>query len=103
MYLFAFLGVAHLSLILAFPLSSLFCFVENPWSLWIWTSDMRGAGTDAPIYLQIFGDKGKSDEMKLDNNSDNFEAGQMDKFMVWLPSLQNAYIFHKQSFVPLST
>lgn len=43
---------------------------------------MRGAGTDAPIYLQIFGDKGKSDEMKLDNNSDNFEAGQTDKFMV---------------------
>ncbi|KAL7976004.1 hypothetical protein Chor_011772 [Crotalus horridus] len=57
---------------------------KNPWSLWIWTSDIKGAGTDAPIFLQVYGDKGKSDEMKLDNNSDNFEAGQTDKFMVTL-------------------
>ncbi|KAJ6662996.1 hypothetical protein lerEdw1_010817, partial [Lerista edwardsae] len=84
--------------ILAFQLSSLF-FVENPWSLWIWTSEMRGAGTDAPIYLQIFGDKGKSDEMKLDNNSDNFEAGQTDKFMIELPDLGTFYkirIWHEK-------
>ncbi|XP_053159933.1 lipoxygenase homology domain-containing protein 1-like [Hemicordylus capensis] len=65
---------------------------KNPWSLWIWTSDMRGAGTDAPIYFQLFGSKGKSDEMKLDNNSDNFEAGQTDKFMIELPDLG---IFYK--------
>lgn len=56
--------------------------VENPWSLWIWTSDIKNAGTDATIFFQIYGDKGKSDEMKLDNNSDNFETGQTDKFMV---------------------
>jgi len=59
-------------------------FVESPWSLWIWTSDIKNAGTDATIFFQIYGDKGKSDEMKLDNNSDNFEAGQTDKFMVWI-------------------
>uniref|UniRef100_A0A8C9F6U1 Lipoxygenase homology domains 1 n=1 Tax=Pavo cristatus TaxID=9049 RepID=A0A8C9F6U1_PAVCR len=57
---------------------------KNPWSLWIWTSDIKNAGTDATIFFQIYGDKGKSDEMKLDNNSDNFEAGQTDKFMVWI-------------------
>lgn len=61
-----------------------FFFLENPWSLWIWTSDIKNAGTDATIFFQIYGDKGKSDEMKLDNNSDNFEAGQTDKFMVWI-------------------
>ncbi|MGH0156164.1 UNVERIFIED_CONTAM: hypothetical protein FKN15_047648 [Acipenser sinensis] len=55
-----------------------------PWSLWIWTSDIKNAGSDANVFLQIYGEKGKSDEMRLDNNSDNFETGQTDKFMVTL-------------------
>ncbi|KAJ8261234.1 hypothetical protein COCON_G00169570 [Conger conger] len=46
---------------------------KHPWSLWIWTSDVKGAGTDAQVFLQIYGDKGKSDEMRLENNSDSFE------------------------------
>lgn len=58
------------------------CPSEYPWSLWIWTSDLSGAGTDASIILQIYGEMGKSDEMKLDNKTDNFEQGQVDKFMV---------------------
>lgn len=65
------------------PLFSFFsCSSEFPWSLWIWTSDLPGAGTDASIMLQIYGEMGKSDEMKLDNKTDNFEQGQLDKFMV---------------------
>lgn len=55
---------------------------EFPWSLWIWTSDVKGAGTDAQVFLQIYGEKGKSDEIKLENNSDSFEQGQLDTFMV---------------------
>lgn len=43
---------------------------------------MKGAGTDAQVFLQIYGEKGKSDEIKLENNSDSFEQGQLDKFMV---------------------
>lgn len=58
------------------------CSAEHPWSLWIWTSDLAGSGTDASILLQIYGEKGKSDEMRLDNKTDNFEQGQLDKFMV---------------------
>ncbi|XP_061492303.1 lipoxygenase homology domain-containing protein 1 [Rhineura floridana] len=72
---------------------------KNPWSLWIWTSDIKGAGTDATIFLQVYGDKGKSDEMKLDNNSDNFEAGQTDKFVIELPDLGVLYkirIWHEK-------
>uniref|UniRef100_A0A803Y1H7 Lipoxygenase homology PLAT domains 1 n=1 Tax=Meleagris gallopavo TaxID=9103 RepID=A0A803Y1H7_MELGA len=72
---------------------------KNPWSLWIWTSDIKNAGTDATIFFQIYGDKGKSDEMKLDNNSDNFEAGQTDKFMIELPDLGTFYklrIWHEK-------
>ncbi|XP_061116516.1 lipoxygenase homology domain-containing protein 1 [Conger conger] len=60
---------------------------KHPWSLWIWTSDVKGAGTDAPISLQIYGEKGKSDEIVLNNNSDNFEQAQLDKFMIELAEL----------------
>lgn len=56
--------------------------LEFPWSLWIWTSDIKGAGTDAQVFLQIYGEKGKSDEIKLESNSDSFEQAQLDKFMV---------------------
>ncbi|TRZ03142.1 hypothetical protein DNTS_014536 [Danionella cerebrum] len=72
---------------------------KHPWSLWIWTSDLSGAGTDASILLQIYGEKGKSDEMKLDNKTDNFEQGQLDKFMVELPDLgklQKLRIWHEK-------
>ncbi|XP_039606557.1 lipoxygenase homology domain-containing protein 1-like [Polypterus senegalus] len=72
---------------------------KHPWSLWIWTSDIKNAGTDANILLQIYGDKGKSDEMRLDNNSDNFETGQTDKFTVELPDLGNLFklrIWHEK-------
>uniref|UniRef100_A0A3B4AYF1 PLAT domain-containing protein n=1 Tax=Periophthalmus magnuspinnatus TaxID=409849 RepID=A0A3B4AYF1_9GOBI len=60
---------------------------KHPWSLWIWTSDLPSAGTDADISFQIYGDKGKSDEIRLDNKTDNFEQGQTDRFMVELPDL----------------
>ena len=55
---------------------------EHPWSLWIWTSDIPSAGTDAEISFQVYGQKGKSDEIRLDNKTDNFEQGQVDRFMV---------------------
>ncbi|XP_078473113.1 lipoxygenase homology domain-containing protein 1 [Lampetra planeri] len=58
-----------------------------PWSLWIWTSDVKGAGTDARVCLQVYGEHGKSDEIQLDNNSDNFESGLTDKFMIELPDI----------------
>lgn len=54
---------------------------EHPWSLWIWTSDLPNAGTDADVCFQVYGEKGKSDELMLDNKTDNFEQGQVDRFM----------------------
>ncbi|KAM8885089.1 lipoxygenase homology domain-containing protein 1, partial [Spinachia spinachia] len=60
---------------------------KHPWSLWIWTSDISGAGSDADISLQVYGEKGKSDELRLDNKTDNFEQGQVDRFMIELPDL----------------
>ena len=43
---------------------------------------MRGAGTDANVYLTLYGDKGKTDEVPIGNATDNFEQGQLDKFKV---------------------
>lgn len=43
---------------------------------------MPSAGTDADISFQLYGEKGKSDEIRLDNKTDNFEQGQVDRFMV---------------------
>ncbi|XP_075875519.1 lipoxygenase homology domain-containing protein 1 [Nelusetta ayraudi] len=60
---------------------------KHPWSLWIWTSDLPNAGTDADISFQVYGERGKSDEIRLDNKTDNFEQGQVDRFMVELPDL----------------
>ncbi|XP_062333408.1 lipoxygenase homology domain-containing protein 1-like [Osmerus eperlanus] len=60
---------------------------KSPWSLWIWTSDVKGAGTDAQVFLQIYGENGKSDEIKLENNSDSFEQAQLDRFMVEMPDI----------------
>ncbi|KAI5096357.1 lipoxygenase-like domain-containing protein 1, partial [Silurus meridionalis] len=60
---------------------------KYPWSLWIFTSEMKGAGTDAQIFIQIYGEKGKSDEMKLESKSDSFEQGQCDKFLILMPDI----------------
>ena len=46
------------------------------------TGDVRGAGTDANVILTLYGEKGKSDEFKLRNKTDNFERAKVDKFKV---------------------
>lgn len=48
----------------------------------MWTGDQKGAGTDANVFIQMYGDKGKTEELKLRNRTDNFEKGNMDKFKV---------------------
>ena len=59
----------------------------TPWYVRVFTSDQRGAGTDANVWFVLYG-KGednkslKSDEIKLDNKGDNFEQGEEDKFKV---------------------
>ena len=67
------------------------CISVFTWFAWITTSDIRGAGTDANVYLVVYGNKGKSDVVKLDNQSDNFEAGEMDKFKIELSEIGRPY------------
>jgi hypothetical protein len=57
------------------------------WHISVYTADERAAGTDANVILVIYGknkdgESVKSDEVRLDNKGDNFEAGQVDKFKI---------------------
>ena len=47
------------------------------------TGDVFQAGTDADVYLKIFGEKGDSDKVNLraaNSTSNKFERGQIDSF-----------------------
>ena len=48
------------------------------------TGDESDAGTDANVYLQMFGDKGKTQNFSLREEGDRrrFERGRMDKFLI---------------------
>lgn len=49
------------------------------------TSEERGAGTDANVYLCLFGEHGDSGPLHLKDSETNksaFETGQEDKFTV---------------------
>ena len=56
--------------------------LEIPYEVTVWTADVRGAGTDANVFIQMYGEYGKSETYQLRNRTDNFEQGQMDKFKV---------------------
>jgi hypothetical protein len=43
----------------------------------VWTGSKKGAGTDANVFLQMYGENGKkTDEIQLRNKTDNFEQGK---------------------------
>ena len=44
------------------------------------TGDVRGAGTDANVFVQLFGQNGDSGERKLESSGNNFERGHTDVF-----------------------
>jgi hypothetical protein len=51
----------------------------------VFTGDKRGAGTDAQVYITLFGSNGKQTQkihLKDSNNKNPFELKQTDKFTV---------------------
>ena len=54
------------------------CSLE--WEIRVFTSDLRGAGTDANVTLQIHGSGGVSEPIPLGDNLANFEQGECDVF-----------------------
>ena len=47
------------------------------------TGTCYGAGTDARVYINMYGSGGRSTgDVELDDEKDNFEKGQVDEFRV---------------------
>ncbi len=70
---------------------------QDVWFVWVYTSDMKNAGTDANVHMVIYGDHGKSDELSLKNKSDIFESGKCDKFKIETSKIGQPFkirIFH---------
>lgn len=64
------------------------------------TSDVKSAGTDANVGICVYGKKGKSEELILDNKGDNFERGAVDHFKVNIEDIGVPYklrVYHDDS------
>ncbi|KAL8614281.1 hypothetical protein ACOMHN_007619 [Nucella lapillus] len=53
----------------------------------VFTGNKRGAGSDANVYITMFGEFGDSGEKKLSSRKNNFERGKMDEFLLECPKL----------------
>jgi hypothetical protein len=51
------------------------------------TGDRRGAGTDANVFIVVYGKNGQTKEIKLDNPQNNFERSKTDQFGFESPEL----------------
>ncbi|KAM8782296.1 lipoxygenase homology domain-containing protein 1 isoform 3-T3 [Rhynchonycteris naso] len=61
------------------------------WSLWVLTTDLKKAGTNTPIFIQIYGKKGRTDEILLNPNNKWLRPGIIEKFRYELPDLGRFY------------
>jgi hypothetical protein len=51
-----------------------------------YTSNLRGAGTDATVFFQLVGDGGESEVQRVVAPKEAFERGGVDSFMYrWVP------------------
>ncbi|XP_042637316.1 lipoxygenase homology domain-containing protein 1 [Orycteropus afer afer] len=62
-----------------------------PWSLWVWTTDLKKAGTNSPIFIQLYGKRGRTDEILLNPNNKWFKPGKIEKFTIEIPDLGMFY------------
>ena len=61
------------------PRSSL---AARTYAVSVFTGEVKGAGTDANVFLTVFGDRGDSGERKLaksETHRDKFEKGQVGR------------------------
>lgn len=53
-------------------LNYFFFFLVIPYEVSVYTGDKRGAGTDANVFLNIFGERGDTGERPLLKSANNF-------------------------------
>ena len=60
-------------------------FLATSYLVSVKTGDVRGAGTDANVFVQIYGDKGDIGKLQLrsaENTKNKFERGRTDQFVL---------------------
>ncbi len=76
------------------------CFGHDhacPVQVVVHTSDVRGAGTDAEVLLELHGSKGNSGALGLPFDRSSFKRGAADTFHVLAPDcgeLQELHVWH---------
>ncbi|CAF3234025.1 unnamed protein product [Rotaria socialis] len=60
---------------------------NNLYKVTVFTGNKSGAGTDADVFITLFGNQGQTGQTKLDNKTDAFEAGKKDEFTVECPAV----------------
>ena len=59
--------------------------VDVDYHLTIRTGDIAGAGTDAPVFIQLIGDDGETERIELSpggTGDKRFDRGRTDKFVI---------------------
>ncbi|GAB1599835.1 lipoxygenase homology domain-containing protein 1 isoform X2 [Argonauta hians] len=73
---------------------------QQSWFVWVCTSERVRARTNAKVSIVVYGRKGKSEELLLNNGKNTFEAGQTDKFEIVTKDIGTPYkirIWHDNS------
>lgn len=82
----------------------LFCLSVINYEVTVVTGDVTFAGTNAKVFVQIYGDKGKTEVIKLESRSNNYERNATEIFKV-----SNTFVpgyccgWREKVFVPLLT
>ena len=61
-----------------YPFTKCVCLIisESKYKVSVYTGNKSGAGTDANVYITLFGENGDSGEKIIDDNKNNFERGE---------------------------
>ena len=56
---------------------------NHKYEIKIETGDVKNAGTDAKVYIKLFGEYSKTSYLRLDDSKNNYEKGAIDKFTLY--------------------
>lgn len=62
------------------------CLDPRTWyTVYVSTSDVRGAGTDADVHIALWGSQGSSGSIQLPSQPQQYQRGQRDRFRCAAP------------------
>ena len=64
------------------PQKEQFKILVVPYEITLYTGDVKDAGTDAHIFVKVFGVGGSSSDIMLEKHSERFERGRIDLIKV---------------------